>query len=110
MLQCEFVIAPNCLFFPGTPFMWRKHAQFCYKQKFVFQGEIILNFFHIHCELISILLLVKTAKRRRGCVCFFLFLLQLLEYPYSHLKSQKSNQNWVVLQHILVFQIQIWCH
>jgi len=42
-----------------------KRAQFCYKQKYVFQGEKVLNFFfHVHCELRSILLLVKTAKKR----------------------------------------------
>jgi len=30
----------------------------------VFQGEINLTFFHIHCELRSILFLVKIAKKK----------------------------------------------
>jgi len=46
---------------------------FATKTNRVFQGEIIFSFFHIHCELRSILHLVKTAKKRGGqCASFFL--------------------------------------
>jgi len=37
----------------------------------VFQGEIVINFFNIHCELRSILLLVKTAKKIGGTCAYF---------------------------------------
>jgi len=39
---------------------------FAIKTNLVIQAEIIVSFFHIHCELRLILLLVKTAKKRGG--------------------------------------------
>jgi len=49
---------------------------FAAKTNLVMQAEIIVSFFHIHCELRSILLLVKTAKKRgRPCGSFFAIML-----------------------------------
>jgi len=36
---------------------------FAVKTNLVIQAKLIVSFFHIHCELRSILLLVKTAKK-----------------------------------------------
>jgi len=44
----------------------------------VFQGEIVINVFIIHCQLKSILLLVKTTKKLGGTCASFLLLLLLL--------------------------------
>jgi len=35
------------------------------------QGEIVMNFFNIHCELRSILSVKTEKKEKRGYVCFF---------------------------------------
>jgi len=44
---------------------------FAIKTNLVIQAKIIVSF-HIHCELRSILLLVKTAKKRGGsCASFY---------------------------------------
>jgi len=53
----------------------------------VFQGEIIFNFFHIHCELRSIRLLVKTAKERGG-PCAFVVVAITLVNPFLRVKGQ----------------------
>jgi len=63
---------------------------FAINKNYVFQGENLLNFFHIHCELISNLLM-KTAKKRGGQYALVFAL--TLGIPYPLLKGQRSNQN-----------------
>jgi len=47
---------------------FEKMPNFTKNKKRVFQDEIVINLFNIHCELGSVLLLVKTVKKR-GSTC-----------------------------------------
>jgi len=92
-------IAPNCPMFTGTPFMLpiplfilgeNMHNSAITRNR-VFQGEIIFNLFHIHCELRASLI-VKTAKKRGISVLLFLYNAWNNPTPFLRVKSHTKTK------------------
>jgi len=69
--------------------LFENMPNFTINKNCVFQGEIIFNFSHIHCELRSILLVLKQ-QRKRG-VSELIFSQYHFEYPPFQEPKVKSN-------------------